>query len=755
MRKVLQRLTAAFMLSCLVIAGSSEGKAFAEEMTETFVLDSAETGAEDVATTGLASEDILKISAGKINYVIIEKTYLESPDMEKIAVSYGDGSEQVEKISLTVKDGDGESDTWDLSDQDGNLYLFERKFEAADESGVYEAVSLCVKDIYGYHEELLSSYGMQALFGVNEVFEEMEEYKPLNEETARADGVQEVPAEFQIAEVTAENPEETADTISESLEKAAGASLVGAMASRTLNAPAKGEIVVALDPGHDSKHAGAVSATGLREDVLTLKIANYCKEELEKYDGVRIHMTRTTEACPHPSNKSSGGDIGDRVKAASKAGASLFVSFHLNSTYSTAVRGALVIVPNRSWKPNLATQGEALATAILDELKAVGVQMRPNKIYSRDTTVGEKYPDGSKSDYFSVQIYSKEEGFPGIIVEHAFLSSPSDVNDFLNTEEKLKMLGIADATGIAKYLGLYKMDWRQEGDYTYLYENDEKVYGAKKVSGSWYYFDPDMEGAMYTGWRQDGEKMYHYDAEGKLALGVRKIEDSWYYFKPNGDMYKGWRKDGAKTYYYDEEGKLARGLWVIDEAVYFFQSNGIMCVGWRQDGEDRYFHDMDGQLVTGVRKISGGWYYFGEDGKMYTGWRQDGEKLYYYDTDGKLSQGVKKLEGNWYFFRSNGDMYIGWRQDGSKRYYYDEEGVLAQGVKKIDGSWYYFKSNGDMYKGWRQDGRKRYYYHVDGKLSMGKTVIGSKIYYFRSNGDMLVNGYADGEYYGYDGVLVR
>ena len=39
-------------------------------------------------------------------------------------------------------------------------------------------------------------------------------------------------------------------------------------------------VVVALDPGHDSTHTGA-GANGVREEVLTLKIAKYCKEELE------------------------------------------------------------------------------------------------------------------------------------------------------------------------------------------------------------------------------------------------------------------------------------------------------------------------------------------------------------------------------------------------------------------------------------------------------------------------------------------
>ena len=61
------------------------------------------------------------------------------------------------------------------------------------------------------------------------------------------------------------------------------------------------------------------------------------------------------------------------------------------------------------------------------------------------------YPDGSKADYYSVIRNSKLAGFPGIIVEHAFLSNASDVTAFLSSEEKLKNLGVADAKGIINY----------------------------------------------------------------------------------------------------------------------------------------------------------------------------------------------------------------------------------------------------------------------------------------------------------------
>ena len=104
-----------------------------------------------------------------------------------------------------------------------------------------------------------------------------------------------------------------------------------------------GKTVIALDPGHDDKHAGA-SAGGLNEQDLTLKIANYCKEELEKNDGIEVYMTRTDGACPYPDTTKSARCIEQRVIASANKGASLYVSLHLNAEEgSTSSNGVEVI----------------------------------------------------------------------------------------------------------------------------------------------------------------------------------------------------------------------------------------------------------------------------------------------------------------------------------------------------------------------------------------------------------------------------
>ena len=60
---------------------------------------------------------------------------------------------------------------------------------------------------------------------------------------------------------------------------------------------ADGNIVLVLDPGHDSHDAGARrtwDGVTYAEETITLKMAAYCKEELDKYVGIQVYLTRTS-----------------------------------------------------------------------------------------------------------------------------------------------------------------------------------------------------------------------------------------------------------------------------------------------------------------------------------------------------------------------------------------------------------------------------------------------------------------------------
>ena len=531
--------------------------------------ESAVTGAE--TATDHVDENAVdeKQAAGteqRLNYMYIDQPYLETPNTQKVVVSWGDGSEGIEQMTATVQGPVGE-EVWTAVQESDGIYLFERAY-TEQERGVYSVTELHVTIAGNVYDYSLADLGIEALFGVDEKYEGIEELQPVSEEEVSAD-------------IAAYNIDESGNvTEQSSIEEAIvqAEQEIPAMMSDDGVQTQSSNIVVALDPGHDSTHAGA-SANGVREEVLTLKIAQYCKAELEEYAGVSVYMTRTTADCPHPGG-SSAHDIDQRVADAAAAGASVYVSFHLNSSLSSAAKGAEIIIPNTNWKPQVGNDGKKLATLIESELVGLGLEER--KIYSKNTTVNERYEDGSLSDYFTVQISAKEHGIPGIIVEHAFVTNTSDVNNFLNNEAGLKKLGVADATGIAKYFGLSKGQWYKDSTGWWYASGTSYLKNQwAQISGSWYYFGGTDDGAMKNGWQKVGSTWYYLGSAdgGYMQTGWKKLGTNWYYFGESNDgaMRTGFAKVGGNYYYFGgtDDGAMKTGWQKIDGTWYFFNDDGM------------------------------------------------------------------------------------------------------------------------------------------------------------------------------------
>ena len=216
-----------------------------------------------------------------------------------------------------------------------------------------------------------------------------------------------------------------------------------------------GRLTVVLDAGHDSTHHGA-SRSGLNEEELTLKIAQYCKAELDQYQGVDVYLTRSSNACPNPGTTSTMDNY-YRMVWASNMGADVYISLHLNVSQSAATSGVEVYAQNNGYRPDLSAESHSLSQSIANVLQWIGLPSAGVK--TRNSDDGSKYPDGSATDYYSVNHNSKLLGFPGIIVEHAYLTNASDIQRFLGNESGLQQLGLADAAGIASYYGLSKEDY--------------------------------------------------------------------------------------------------------------------------------------------------------------------------------------------------------------------------------------------------------------------------------------------------------
>lgn len=418
-----------------------------------------------VISANAAEQEEKSTQAGElaVNYAYIEHAQMMQGE-QNILISAGTGNVAWETASLTlVHEQTGAKTEIPFADFNENVLRF--SFGTADlQAGVYRVDSLG----YSYKEEgvlFAGTIDMAQIDGMEQVCFGLDTENPhMQSDFTEYDAGGAAEAELLDVNVvsltgTQENLQ-AAQPVKQAVEQAiTQASDDEVIAAEKGDAEAvadeagsekriAGSLVVMLDPGHDETHAGA-RANGLEEENLTLKVAQYCKTYLEEtYSDVVVYMSRAGASCPYPGT-SSGDCNAKRVEDAYQKGADVYVSLHFNSTAgsSTTATGAIVFYPNANYNSQAGTEGATLATKIIAQLEALGLEN--NGIQIRNSETNTTYPDGSLADYYGVIRRSKEYGIPAVIVEHAFLNNAQDAA-FLSSEDNLEKLGIADAVGIAQ-----------------------------------------------------------------------------------------------------------------------------------------------------------------------------------------------------------------------------------------------------------------------------------------------------------------
>lgn len=367
-----------------------------------------------------------------MEYFLVDNPVLSSQETENFVLSLNN-AEGYSDFRLTIQKEDGTSFDLESSEQVDNLVKFSRVF-TEEEKGQYSVTTLhYVYNGQAYYLNF-SDLEMDVKFGVDQEYDGYDATLPdLTEDSISSEGIIEVTdvnkAEEEIVNGVASQP--------------------ATMSVDEFSRHATGGMTICLDPGHGGSDSGA-TAFGAKESDLTLKIAQYCKEELSKYD-VNVVMTRTTDTR---LSEEAAMDLKNRVEVAKKAGASYFISIHINSATNSAAKGAEVYYPNTSGNKNLSSNGQNLAKAIQSQLAALGLYDRGIKIRNYTDGTTSSNPNSSDQDYYGVIRYAKQANITGLIVEHCFISNKDEFDKYLGSNAKLQQLGIADAKGIVSALGL-------------------------------------------------------------------------------------------------------------------------------------------------------------------------------------------------------------------------------------------------------------------------------------------------------------
>ena len=753
MNKIIKKRAIAFLLSLALITGIAPidvaQAADVENSISTMSvqdepMNEEQKVGETVATEEQENSQSQANEEPQLQYIYVESSYLLTPGTQKVVASLQEGIVPSAATLIYENEETGEQ----LSVQAGEIAEAAIAFSVdyADESqtGIYHLlkVSVDVNDV---------TYDMTTPDAVVEEGDTVGEGR-MSEQPG-------VAATFLTFD---ENGDVIEDESAENAITEATAEVDGKAKARSLSDSAKsGNMVVVLDPGHGGKDSGAVGVNGVYEKNLTLKIAQYCKTELEQYSGVTVYMTRTDDSYPGGTGGASE-DLDNRVAYAKSVGANVLVSIHLNSTGTGSAYGAEVYFPNSNYKPEVGSEGKNLAQKVHDELVSLGIYGRGIKI--RYTANGSTYPDGSLADYYGLIYRAKKAGFPAIIIEHAFIDNQNDYNKFLSSDEKLQKLGVADATGIAKAYGLSKGKWERD-ETGWRWQYGDGTYARDcwvLVGGSWYYMGSDTY--MLTGWQTiNGAKYYLNPGNGAMRIGWLLLDGKWYYLNASGAMVSNrWTTVGGSWYYFNKDGVMAADTWVGD---YYVDASGAWVQGWvkpcwiQSGGRWWYRHKDGGYTASNWELIDGHWYYFDGAGWMTTGWQLVG--------------------GTWYYMDSSGVMQTGWLEQGEAKYYLSSSGAMLTGWQVIDSKWYYFNASGVMEKDtwigdyyvdekgvwdtskvkprWILSGNRWWYRHGDGSYTRSDwEKIDGKYYYF-DNAGWMVTGWKliEGKWYYMNGSGVK
>ena len=391
----------------------------------------------------------------------------------------------------------------------------------------------------------------------------------------------------------------------------------------------------------------------------------------------------------------------------------VYVYSYAFDNQQAADEASMVINCLSGHNPRLPVYYDLEDNSIIANGRQTGIALRAQVFCNRISAAG--YEPG---------IYANLNWFNNILTDSVFKSSSWDH-------------WIAQYNSQCDYTGNYSFwQYKSNGkvpgingnvDMNYAYV-DVSLYHWQLIDSTWYYAA--SNGKAYTGWLFQSGTWYWLepDVGGAMATGLHECNGSLYWFNSSGAMATGWVLDGGTWYYATGSGALARGPVSVGGVPYCFDARmGAMLTGYQTDaqGVRRYFGSCG--PLNGWGLVDGSWYWFA-DGIASTGWLYTGGSWYWLDPDagGAMATGLHSCNGSACWFNSSGAMATGWVLDGGTWYYATGSGALASGWLNLNGAWYWLDPSTHA-------------------MATGVQTIGSCEYIFNSTGKMMANCWSNGD----------
>lgn len=478
-----------------------------------------EVNQEEDTTSNPVSEEEQLGDSSMMEYFLVDNPTLTSGSAENFVLSMNDANGYSD-FSITVQKTDGTTFDLEASEQVDKLVKFTKDFSSADK-GEYSVTTLHYTYNGGKYYLNFSDLGMDVKFGVDQEYSGYDETLPdMTQDIVEDD-------ELNSAVVQVTNLDDASEEVAEGIMASNPEAAMALVDENSDIATQANEgVTICLDPGHGGNDSGAIGVNNVYEKNLTLKIAQYCKQELEKYN-CHVVMTRTGDTNP---------SLEDRANFAKSQGAQYLISIHLNSAAGGGAVGAEVYYPNTHWRPDISANGKNVAQAIQSQLVSLGLYDRGIKFRTIDTNIYPdpfRYDDSSVADYYGIIRNAKYNGLTGMIIEHCFINNVSDYNNYLNSYAKLQKLGVADANGIVSALGLTKASENSvvTSSPSISYQTHVQDYGWQSWKSN-----GEVSGTVGQSKRLEGINIKLSNINGSIEYKTHVQDIGWQDWKSNGQM---------------------------------------------------------------------------------------------------------------------------------------------------------------------------------------------------------------------------